>query len=84
MFLFFTQILEAKMPLLNRKRAVEDRLLAVHGLAAAKSIQAARILQITAEDSTQAEEIQNAARRAAAAIKRQLTPDGPPPAAGEA
>jgi HEAT repeat protein len=59
-----SQILAARPTLLNKKKILEDKLLAVAGLAAASSIQALKLLQVLVEDKGQPPEVLVATRRA--------------------
>ncbi|HYX92381.1 MAG TPA: HEAT repeat domain-containing protein [Myxococcaceae bacterium] len=59
-----SQILAARPTLLNKKKILEDKLLAVAGLAAASSIQALKLLQVLVEDKRQPPEVLVATRRA--------------------
>jgi hypothetical protein len=68
----FSEMLEARGNLLNRRRVLEDKLLAVQGLVGARSIQAYQSLQIIAEDPSQPNEVQSAARRGAAWVRKAL------------
>ncbi|HZA52152.1 MAG TPA: HEAT repeat domain-containing protein, partial [Myxococcaceae bacterium] len=61
---FLSQILAARPTLLNKKKVLEDKLLAVAGLAAASSIHAIKLLQGVLEDKAQPPELLVAARKA--------------------
>ncbi len=80
-FSLMTQLLAEKPQLWNRSRVVEDKLLAVHGLAGVQSIQSYKALQAVAEDRTQPSEVLVAARRALAETRRKLFGDAAPPEA---
>ncbi|MFN0062402.1 MAG: HEAT repeat domain-containing protein [Myxococcaceae bacterium] len=80
---FFAQLMGARITFLGKKRTLEDRLLAIHGLVAMRSIQAHQMLQYVAEDITQPDDIRSAAQRGASATRRLLfgdatAPGGPP------
>ncbi len=78
---FMTQLLAEKAQLWNRGRVVEEKLLAVHGLAGVQSIQSYRALQAVTEDRTQPTEVLVAARRALGETRKKLFGDAPPPEA---
>ncbi|MGZ6134644.1 MAG: HEAT repeat domain-containing protein, partial [Myxococcaceae bacterium] len=78
---FMTQLLAEKAQLWNRARVVEEKLLAVHGLAGVQSIQSYRALQAVTEDRTQPTEVLVAARRALGETRKKLFGDAPPPEA---
>ncbi|MGZ5958420.1 MAG: HEAT repeat domain-containing protein [Myxococcaceae bacterium] len=78
---FMTQLLAEKAQLWNRARVVEEKLLAVHGLAGVQSIQSYRALQAVTEDRTQPSEVLVAARRALGETRKKLFGDAPPPEA---
>ena len=61
---FLSQILAARPTLLNKKKVLEDKLLAVAGLAASSSIHALKLLQGVLEDKAQPPELLVAARKA--------------------
>jgi len=81
-FSLMTQLLAEKPQLWNRSRVLEDKLLAVHGLAGVQSIQSYKALQAVVDDRTQPSEVLVAARRALAETRRKLFGDAPPPEAG--
>jgi HEAT repeat protein len=58
------QVLATKPTLLHKKKVLEDKLLAIAGLAGACSIQSYKALQSVAEDKTQPVEVVTAARKA--------------------
>ncbi len=60
---------------------IEEKLLAVHGLAGVQSIQSYRALQAVTEDRAQPTEVLVAARRALGETRRKLFGDAPPPEA---
>lgn len=70
---YFTQLLGQKAGLFDKKRVSDEKLLAVAGLAAAGTIQAAKLLQELTEDKSQPSEVNNAARVQLAKVKRNLT-----------
>jgi HEAT repeat protein len=76
-----TQLLAEKAQLWNRTRVLEEKLLAVHGLAGVQSIQSYKALQSLLEDRSQPSEVLVAARRALAETRRKLFGDAAPPEA---
>jgi HEAT repeat protein len=76
-----TQMLAEKAQLWNRARVLEDKLLAVHGLAGVQSIQSYKALQAVTEDRSQPSEVLVAARRALGETRRKLFGDAAPPEA---
>ncbi|MFL5352519.1 HEAT repeat domain-containing protein [Archangium sp.] len=66
------QMLAVKPTLLNKKKVLEDKLLAVAGLAGAGSIQGYKALQGVSEDKSQPIEVLNAARKAMYQTKKTL------------
>ncbi len=74
-----TQLLAEKAQLWNRSRVLEEKLLAVHGLAGVQSIQSYRALQAVTEDRTQPTEVLVAARRALGETRKKLFGDAAPP-----
>jgi hypothetical protein len=76
-----SQLLAEKPQLWNRARVLEEKLLAVHGLAGVQSIQSYKALQAVVEDRGQPSEVLVAARRALAETRRKLFGDAPPPEA---
>jgi hypothetical protein len=74
-----TQLLAEKAQLWNRSRVLEEKLLAVHGLAGVQSIQSYKALQAVVEDRAQPSEVLVAARRALAETRRKLFGDAAPP-----
>jgi len=77
-----TQLLAEKAQLWNRARVLEEKLLAVHGLAGVQSIQSYKALQAVVEDRRQPSEVLVAARRALAETRKKLFGDAAPPEAG--
>jgi hypothetical protein len=69
---YFTQLLQNKGGLFSRQRVLEDKVLAVAGLGGACTIQAAKLLQETADDKTQPPEVTQAARHHLARVRKQL------------
>jgi hypothetical protein len=69
------QILAVKPSLLNKKRVLDDKLLAIHGLAGACSIQAYKLLQGVVEDKSQPLEVLTAARKAMYQTRKTLFGD---------
>ncbi len=76
-----TQLLAEKPQIWNRSRVLEEKLLAVHGLAGVQSIQSYKALQAVVEDRGQPSEVLVAARRALAETRRKLFGDAAPPEA---
>lgn len=70
-----TQLLAVKPSLLQKKRVLEDKLLAIHGLAGACSIQSYKLLQGVVEDKSQPVEVLTAARKAMYQTKKALFGD---------
>jgi hypothetical protein len=79
---WMTQLLAEKAQLWNRARVLEEKLLAVHGLAGVQSIQSYKALQAVVEDRGQPSEVLVAARRALAETRRKLFGDAAPPETG--
>ena len=73
-----TQLLGEKAQLWNRARVLDEKLLAVHGLAGVQSIQSFKALQAVVEDRGQPSEVLVAARKALAETKRKLFGDAAP------
>ncbi|MFP2909379.1 HEAT repeat domain-containing protein [Pyxidicoccus sp. 3LFB2] len=71
----FQQLLTVKPSLLNKKRVMEDKFLAIHGLAGACSIQAYKMLQAVVEDKSQPLEVLTAARKAMYQTRKTLFGD---------
>ncbi|AGC45871.1 hypothetical protein MYSTI_04579 [Myxococcus stipitatus DSM 14675] len=69
------QLLTVKPSLLNRKRVLDDKLLAVAGLAGACSIQSYKMLQVLIEDRTQPVDLLTAARKAMYQTRKTLFGD---------
>ncbi len=69
------QLLAVKPSLLNKKRVMDDKLLAIHGLAGACSIQAYKMLQTVVEDKGQPLEVLTAARKAMYQTRKALFGD---------
>ena len=69
------QMLSVKPTLLNKKKVLEDKLLAVAGLAGATSIQSYKALQGVVEDKSQPVEVLTAARKAMYQTKKILFGD---------
>jgi hypothetical protein len=69
------QVLAVKPSLLNKKKVLEDKLLAVAGLAGACSIQSYKALQGVVEDKSQPAEVLSAARKAMYQTKKILFGD---------
>jgi hypothetical protein len=71
------QMLNARARLWNRRRVIDEKLLAVHGLAGVMSIQSYKALQLLADDRSQPAEVLSTARRALADTRRALFGDAP-------
>ncbi|QSQ15226.1 HEAT repeat domain-containing protein [Myxococcus landrumensis] len=69
------QLLAVKPSLLNRKRVLDDKLLAIAGLAGACSIQSYKMLQVLIEDRTQPVDLLTAARKAMYQTRKTLFGD---------
>ncbi|MFL5319758.1 MAG: HEAT repeat domain-containing protein [Myxococcaceae bacterium] len=69
---FLQSLLTVKPNLLNKKKVLEDKLLAVAGLQGAESIQAYKLLGALVEDKTQPTEVLVAGRKALYTIKKSL------------
>jgi len=76
-----TQLLALKPQLWNKARVLEEKLLAVHGLAGVQSIQSYKALQAVVEDRNQPSEVLVAARRALGETRKKLFGDSPLPEA---
>lgn len=70
-----TQLLGVKAALLNKNRVLNDKLLAIHGLAGACSIQSYKALQGVVEDKSQPVEVLTAARKVMYQTKKVLFGD---------
>jgi hypothetical protein len=71
-----SQILAARPTLLNKKKVLEDKLLAVAGIAASSSIHALKLLQGVLEDKAQPPELLVAARKALYQTRKALFGEG--------
>lgn len=69
---YFQQVLETKSGLFNKAKVDADKMLALHGLAGAGSIQALKFLQQVADDKAAGEEVSSAARVLAFKVKKEL------------
>ncbi|MCE9671462.1 HEAT repeat domain-containing protein [Myxococcus stipitatus] len=69
------QLLAVKPSLLNKKRVLEEKLLAINGLAGACSIQSYKMLQTVVEDRGQPVELLTAARKAMYQTRKTLFGD---------
>jgi len=69
------QLLTVKPSLLNKKRVLEDKMLAIAGLQGACSIQSYKMLQALVEDRTQPVELLTAARKAMYQTRKTLFGD---------
>ena len=69
---YFTQVLAQKAGLFDRKKVLEDKLLAIAGLGGACNIQTAKLLQELAEDRQQPEEVMKAAKVQLARVRKVL------------
>jgi hypothetical protein len=70
-----TQLLAVKPNMLNKKRVLDDKLLAIQGLAGAGSIQSYKVLQGVVEDKSQPLEVLTAARKVMYQTKKALFGD---------
>ncbi|KFE69919.1 hypothetical protein [Hyalangium minutum] len=77
-FTFLTQILSAKPSLLSKKKVMDDKLVAILGLAGACNIHAYKVLQGVVEDKSQPVEVLTAARKAMYQTKKALFGDAAP------
>jgi hypothetical protein len=78
--LHLSEILATRPGLMNRKKVMDDKLLAIHGLAGACSVQSYKVLQKVVEDRGQPTEVLTAARKAMYQVKKALFGEGEPPA----
>ncbi len=69
---FFTSVLQQKAGLFNKQKMLEEKTLAITGLAGACTIQAAKLLQDFVNDKTQPTEVTQVARQHLARVKKQL------------
>lgn len=69
---FFAQVLGQKAGLFNKQKVIQDKQLALAGLAGACTIQTAKVLQDATEDKTQPPEVTQAARMYLARVRKQL------------
>jgi hypothetical protein len=67
-----SEVLGTKPGLLNRKKVMDDKLLAIHGLAGACSVQSYKVLQKVVEERNQPPEVLAAARKAMYQVKKAL------------
>jgi len=74
-----SEILSTKAGLLNRKKVLDDKLLAIHGLAGACSVQSYKVLQKVVEERSQPAEVLTAARKAMYQVKKALFGEGEAP-----
>ncbi|WP_224248939.1 HEAT repeat domain-containing protein [Hyalangium gracile] len=72
---WMTQLLSVKPSLLNKKKVMDDKLLAIQGLAAASNIHSYKVLQGVVEDKSQPTEVLTAARKAMYQTKKALFGD---------
>jgi hypothetical protein len=78
----FQQLLQQKGGLFNKKGVVEDKMLAIAGLAECSSIVSYKLLQVEAENTHNDPDVLTAARKAMFKIKKQLFGDAAPPGKG--
>jgi hypothetical protein len=78
----FSELLAVKPNLLNRKKVLDDKLLAIGGLGAVNSVQAYKLLSGVVEDKTQPIEVLTAARKAMYQTKKALFGDAAGPEGG--
>ncbi|HYI01896.1 HEAT repeat domain-containing protein [Hyalangium sp.] len=76
-FTLLSQMLAVKPSLLNRKKVLDDKLLAVQGLAGACNIHSYKVLQGVVEDKSQPVEVLTAARKAMYQTRKALFGDAP-------
>lgn len=69
---FFASVLAQKSGLFNKQKIIQDKQLALAGLAGACTIQSAKFLQDATEDKTQPAEVTQAARMYLARVRKQL------------
>jgi hypothetical protein len=69
------QVLAVKPSLLNKKKVLDDKLLAIQGLAAAGSVHSYKVLQGVVEDKAQPVEVLTAARKAMYQTRKALFGD---------
>jgi len=67
-----SQMLAVKPSMLNKKKVIDDKLLAIQGLASACTIQSYKVLQGAVEDRSQPTEVLTAARKAMYQTRKQL------------
>ncbi|MDY7233247.1 HEAT repeat domain-containing protein [Hyalangium rubrum] len=72
---YLTAMLAVKPSLLNKKKVLDDKLLAIQGLAGAGNIQSYKLLQGVVEDKSQPTEVLTAARKAMYQTKKALFGD---------
>ncbi len=70
-----TQLLAAKPTLLNKKKVMDDKLLAIQGLLIASNVQSYKVLQGVVEDKSQPVEVLTAARKAMYQTRKALFGD---------
>jgi hypothetical protein len=70
-----TQVLAVKPSLLNKKKVMDDKLLAIQGLAGACNVQCYKVLQGVLEDKSQPVEVLTAARKAMYQTRKTLFGD---------
>ena len=74
-----TQLLAVKPALLNKKKVLDDKLLAIQGLAMACSVHSFKVLQGVVEDKSQPVEVLTAARKAMYQTRKALFGDSAQP-----
>jgi hypothetical protein len=74
-----TQLLASKPTLLNKKKVLDDKLLAIQGLASANNVQSYKVLQGVVEDKSQPVEVLTAARKAMYQTRKTLFGDSAQP-----
>jgi hypothetical protein len=70
------EVLNTSAGLFNRKKVLDDKLLAIHGLAGACSVQSYKVLQRVVEERNQPAEVLTAARKAMYQVKKALFGEG--------
>ncbi len=74
-----TQLLATKPTLLNKKKVLDDKLLAIQGLSMASNVQSYKVLQGVVEDKSQPVEVLTAARKAMYQTRKTLFGDSAQP-----
>ena len=69
---YFTELLHVKSGLFNKQKIIDDKLLAIAGLAGAGTIQTAKLLSEIAEDKSQPAEVIGCARKYSVRVRKTL------------